>query len=408
MAAVAIARRIPSVRVVRLDTGEIDEVDDAIGTTRPSIRTFHAEVGIDDAEIVARTGSGYCAGTQVSGWTGAGYFRGHGGYGNAVGGVPFHLLWIRAQRCGDVAPFDSFAGSESGLQLNLPKYSQALRALGRVAGVEEIHGAFPVVEASAEESEIRTLRLSDGRELSAELYVDATGRAATIRRQLPYRWIDWRGALPVDRLLIREQTVPSSDDRLIALPAGWRYHGVSGVASAHRSDTPDGSTIAFEQGRLENAWHGNCVAIGSAALTLEPTAATNLHAVCRHIERLIACWPGRECHATPAEIAYFNRRTALESDCLRDFVQLPYLLNDRTESFWRAAAAGPVSPELQRTLALFRERGRLPTRDEDGFARDEWIATLIGQGVLPRRTDALADEIPLDVIRRLTGANHES
>ena len=93
---------------------------------------------------------------------------------------------------------------------------------------------------------------------------------------------------------------------------------------------------------------------------------------------------------------------------MRDFVQLPYLLNQRTESFWRAAATGPVSPELKRTLALFRERGRLPTREEDGFARDEWAATLIGMGILPRRADALADEIPVDLIRRVLGANHES
>jgi len=52
----------------------------------------------------------------------------------------------------------------------------------------------------------------------------------------------------------------------------------------------------------------------SAAVSLEPSAATSLHAVCRHLDRLIACWPGHDSRATPAEIAYFNRRTALGSD----------------------------------------------------------------------------------------------
>jgi tryptophan halogenase len=79
---------------------------------------------------------------------------------------------------------------------------------------------------------------------------------------------------------------------------------------------------------------------------------------------------------------------------MRDFVQLPYLLTHRPEAFWRDAANGPVSPELGRDLALFRERGRLVTHDEDAFERDEWLASLIGLGVRPRRTDPLADVIP--------------
>jgi tryptophan halogenase len=142
------------------------------------------------------------------------------------------------------------------------------------------------------------------------------------------------------------------------------------------------------------------VAIGAAAVTIEPSAATGLHLVCRHIERLIAYWPGRDCTATPVEVAVFNRRMALEAGRIRDFTQLPYLLTQRPEAFWRNAASGPVSQELARDLALFRERGRLATHDEDAFERDEWLANLIGLGVWPRRTDPLADTIPRDLAER--------
>ena len=140
-------------------------------------------------------------------------------------------------------------------------------------------------------------------------------------------------------------------------------------------------------------WSGNCVAIGAAAMTLEPSGSTGLHVICRHIERLIALWPGRDCKPAPVEIAVFNRRAAREAQRMRDFVQLPYLLTSRSEGFWQAARNAGPPPELERDLALFREQGRLAIHDEDPFERDEWLSILIGLGVLPKRTDALAEAI---------------
>ncbi|WP_262984847.1 tryptophan 7-halogenase [Sphingomonas daechungensis] len=44
-------------------------------------------------------------------------------------------------------------------------------------------------------------------------------------------------------------------------------------------------------------------------------------------------------------------------------------------------------------MTQFRERGRLPFYEEETFARDSWAAVLIGQGVFPRRSDPLLDEM---------------
>jgi tryptophan halogenase len=315
-------------------------------------------------------------------------------------------------------PASPFAALDYGLQLHLPAYRQALRALGRAAGVEEAVGRIETAERSAAGSSITTLRLDDGRRLTADLFVDASGRAAIVRGQLPSTWIDWSAALPLDRLIVARDSadrVPPPNDRLLALPAGWAFEArtpggtvhLLGYASAHLSDAhahralhshtgceAQDPPLRLRQGRLSEPWAGNCVAIGAAAVALEPSAATGLHLVCRHIERLIAYWPGRDCTPAPVEIAVFNRRMALEAERMRDFVQLPYLLARREEAFWQVAANGPVSTELTRDLALFRERGWLAVHDEDGFERDEWLANLIGLGVRPRRTDPLADEIP--------------
>jgi tryptophan 7-halogenase len=424
MAAVSLARRLPDVHVVRLDTGITDPVDDLIGACRPSIRTFHAALGIDEADVIARTRANYRLGTALSGWADREVFRGHGMYGEPLSGVAFHHLWLRAQ---GVEPYESFsinaslaargrfappssvpgsplAGLDYGLQLDLPAYGQALRSLGRVAGVEEVQGAIASVQRTEDGSGIGALQLTDGRDLTADSYVDADGRGAIVRRSLASKWVDWSDALLVDRLCVVRKEMPAHlvQDSVIASESGWRYESAAAQAwaysSAHRNDRS--GAIAFRQGRLEDPWGGNCIAIGSAAVSLEPSAATGLHTVCRHIERLIGCWPGHASHATEVEVAFYNRRTALEADRMRDFVQLPYLLNERPEPFWRAAAAGPVSAQLARDLALFRERGRLAIHDEDGFERDEWIASLIGFGIRPRHIDALAQELPVTRIQQ--------
>ena len=75
----------------------------------------------------------------------------------------------------------------------------------------------------------------------------------------------------------------------------------------------------------------------------------------------------------------------------------------RDEPFWQDAAAAEPPPSLAHSLALFEERGRLPYYEEETFSRDSWAAVLIGQGVIPRRTDPLADSLPLDRVRHELG-----
>jgi tryptophan halogenase len=452
MAAVAIARRLPGVRVIRLDGLDGgDALEDWLGAARPSIRSFHHLLGIDEAEIVGRTQSAYRLGTSVRDWGDSPYFRGHGHYGNALPGVPFHQLWLHCARTTGAAAavtspagtgaaaYDSFsvaavlasksrfalpasdpasplAALDYGLQLYLPAYRQALQALGQAAGVQEIVARIRATELSPDGSTLTALELDDGQRLTADLFVDASGRRALVRSQLPFAWVDWSATLPVDRLMVASQPsdrVPPPNDELFAWSAGWRYEARTpgstahclGYSSLHLNDTEahralgdatgciaQDPPVVLRQGRLSEPWKGNCVAIGAAAVALEPAAATGLHLVCRHIERLIGCWPGYDCKPTAAERAFFNRRTAMEAERMRDFVQLPYLLSMRPEPFWRAAGAAPASAELTRDLALFRERGRSGVQDEDSFEPDEWLANLIGLGVRPRRIDTLAEE----------------
>jgi tryptophan halogenase len=159
-------------------------------------------------------------------------------------------------------------------------------------------------------------------------------------------------------------------------------------SSAHAAQ--DGVRLA--QGRISQPWLANCVAIGDAAVRVEPLEWTNLHLAHSAMDRLVAMMPDRD--FSPVELWDYNRQAAAEADRVRDFLALHYVASQRPEPFWRDAAAAEPPASLAHTLALFRERGRLPFYEEETFARDSWLAVLLGQGLLPRAADPLIDIVP--------------
>jgi tryptophan halogenase len=190
-----------------------------------------------------------------------------------------------------------------------------------------------------------------------------------------------------------------------AVPIGWRWRGSSpdrasiGVAfsSAHAREedlagtgvADAGDPITLRQGRWDDFWVGNCVAVGDAAASVEPLEWTNLHLAHSQIDRIVAMLPGKDCAAV--ELGEFNRQCAAEADRVRDFLCLHYVGSQRSEPFWKDAASIAPPDSLAHTLSQFAQRGRLPYYEEETFARDSWLAVLLGQGFEPLRVDPLAD-----------------
>jgi tryptophan halogenase len=227
-------------------------------------------------------------------------------------------------------------------------------------------------------------------------------------------WSDW---LLCDRLIFGEAPPafdPSPLAAVTAHPGGWHWRAQSAVrtmlgvaySSRHLADDqaaqllrmhPDarcGEPVTLRQGRWAEPWRGNCVAVGDAAVAVEPLEWTNLHLAHSAIDRIIAMMPDSEC--APIELAEYSRQSIAEADRVRDFLLLHYLATDRQDPFWREAAAVEPPASLAHTLSLFRERGRLPFYEEETFTRDSWLAVLLGQGVRPRRVDPLVETTPAE------------
>ena len=432
-AAAALRRLAPFLEVTVLATSPApDALADRITCTLPSLLGFHGDLGIGEGDAVVRTGSGYRLGTSFAGWA-AGlpeYVHAYGRYGHAFGPTSFHLHWLRAARDGSVAPFDAFspaaalaraggftppaaespfADHEYGLTLDMPRYAAMMRAFALHVGVREIRGEIADV-AVDDRGFLRSVVLADGRTVAADLFVDATGPAALLRGAIDDARDDWSAWLPCDRLLLADGAAsePPVLTPVTAHPAGWRWNGgtQSGIAytSAHLSDgkaermlrnaaaATAGEPIAIRPGTRRAAWRANCVAIGDAATQIEPLEWCNLHLALSAVDRLIAMLPGRE--ATPVETADFNRQGLAEAERVRDFLAMHYRIARRDDPMWRAVAAADPPASLAHTLDQFAERGRLPFYEEETFARDSWLAVLIGQGFRPRRIDPLVEAVP--------------
>lgn len=454
-AAAAIRMRIPGATVTIVAVPPSAEaLADRIGSTLPSAVAFHSDIGLNEADLLARTGSGFRLGTLYEDWAEdlPPYLHSYGEHGRSLGPGAFHHHWLRARRSGAVPSFGSLSPAaamalagrfvhpsddpasplstfEYGLQLNLPRYRDYMRAYALHLGVVERAASIRGADLRTKDGFVDRLLLDDGSEVRGDLYIDCTGPAAIVHSTLDPSFEDWGHWLACDRILIGDAAAPRDlppFGKSIAIAAGWRWEATSPAGTSHglvyasehlsdskaerlfRSNSAAAAAeapVKIRQGRRPHAWLRNCVAIGDAAVAVEPLESVNLHLVHSELDRLIAMLPDRD--FAPVELAEYNRQSAAEADRVRDFLVLHYLTARRSKhDFWRAAASAAPPQSLAHTLELFRDRGTLPFYEEETFPRDSWLAVLIGQGVMPRRTDPVAEAVPAAAAgRAIAGMN---
>ena len=397
-AAAAFAQRLPGVRVTVVEDAHAPpQLCDLFGAALPTASEFHADLRLDEAKVVAASGGLFRLGTRFEGWSSAGgYIHAYGEFGQATGAAAFHHLWLLHEEgaFGDtnsaatLAAAGRFATGDThqhGLTLDPTRYTALMRAHALAAGVTAIAGhAQPMVRNG------RVALRVDGVGIDADVIADTRGHIADA---LAPTWELWSRWLPCNRAALTYTAAPTGNppltDTARAGAAGWTLTAPARAATLSATIAADGfGTIGFTQGRRITPWTGNVVAVGEAAVVVEPLEGGNLHVVHAHIDRVIASLPARDMQ--PVELADYNRQTADEANRLRDFLALHYHAQDRPEPFWRDLAATAPPDSLARDLMLFRERGRFPVHDGETFARDSWLAVLIGQGVRPRRADPLA------------------
>ncbi|XQA78156.1 tryptophan halogenase family protein [Xanthomonas sacchari] len=448
MAAAALARVLgPDYRITLIESEQIGIV--GVGeATVPHIKAFNNLLGINEAEFVRHTQGSFKLGIEFADWQrpGTSYVHGFGTeIGHPLGLLPFQQYWFKQALAGKARPLgaytlntvaakrDRFMTSATDVPPNSPLaniayayhfdaalYAGFLRRYAEQRGVTRREGIVEEVQLHPESGDVLSVRLASGEAIAGDLFIDCSGfRGLLIEQALHTGYHDFSHWLPCDRALAvpcAKVGPPTPYTRATARAAGWQWriplqHRTGNgyvYCSAHISDDEaaatllanlDGPALAdprplrFVTGRRKQVWNRNVVALGLASGFMEPLESTSIHLVQSGISKLLELFP-RE-GISPVLVRRYNERIAFEFDRIRDFLLLHYHATERDDSaFWRHCRSMPITPELQETLALFRDSGRFYRNGDEMFAEISWVQVMVGQGILPRAYHPLVDQVP--------------
>jgi tryptophan halogenase len=408
-AAAAFARALPKLAITVVETPpDPAALADRLPGSTSSIHRFHASVGLDEQALVRAGAAVPRLGLRFENWPAGSepWYHVDGEHGAPAGKTPFHQLWARARREGRAEAWHRYAAAgvlaEAGkfvhpqpgtplaafdyaLRLEPERYRALLAAHADRLRVTRIAGSFGSVEMRADGG-VAALVLADGRHVASDLFIDASGPVAPLAAAVSDGFDDWNAVLPYDRVEIGEAPLSAADpnDTILGGTQGWQFVApfpgktFLGRVNASSGEADDAS-IAIRPGRRRTPWVRNMLALGDAAVALDPLHWPNLHLAHSSIARAIELLPGRDCH--PVETAEYNRRARIEAEQMRDFQALHYL---------RAGVALETPDSLARVLDQFERRGRFVHQDEDSLLEEIWISALLGLGVVPRAIDPLA------------------
>jgi tryptophan halogenase len=449
MCAAALARLIAhaGVSITLIESDEIGTV--GVGeATIPMLKQFNRMLGIDEDDFMRNTQATFKLGIEFVDWKniGSSYIHPFGKFGMDAQAIKFHQLWLRLSRhpetaalVGDISeysvatqaalmerftrpsgPANSLLSSYNyAFHMDAGLYAKYLRNYSEALGVVRIEGKISTVTQREPDDFIESVTLENGQVVNGELFIDCSGfRGLLIEQTLKTGYEHWGHWLPCNSAVAipSENTKPPVPyTRASADKAGWRWriplqHRVgngyvycsdfisNADAESRLLESLDGAPltqprlIKFETGRRKKSWNKNCIALGLAGGFIEPLESTSIHLVQSGISTLLALFPDRG--FSQVEIDEYNRITNAEYELIRDFIILHYKATERDDSpFWLRCRDMDIPESLHAKMELFHSHGRVMNWPEDLFKDDNWIAVLLGQGVIPHAYDPLADSL---------------
>jgi tryptophan halogenase len=319
-----------------------------------------------------------------------------------------------------------------GIHLDTAALAGTLQRNAEAMGIRRIDADIADMERD-ESGTFTAALLADGTHIDGDLFVDCSGDEERVLRHCDDNgWESWEDWLPTDRFVtatIDADAAVAPYSLAQAFHAGWLQYVPTrkcasvtvfyrdGVASHAEAEdllsqfagvevtSSESGASAF--GRRSVFWRDNCIALGSAAVQIDPIGSTNLTLLQRAIASLLQLLPGEQ--RARAEADEFNRRMQTLYNRARDFAFLHYKLNGRNgETFWDGCREIAATDSLDYLVKLYRNLGRIVLCDEEPFDESCWVNLFDEHGITPRQGSRVADgmrpEVLADHLERMRAA----
>ena len=452
MAAAALTRILPhpDIKITLIESETIGTI--GVGeATIPHIKYFNELLGLNEDDFVKKTNATFKLGIEFVDWDQIGrqYIHPFGEYGLDMEGVRFHHFWLRHKALGHKDSIDDYnlqiLAARAGkfqrpvniansplskiayaFHFDATLYAKFMRKFAEARGVKRIEGKVVEVEQNAESGFVENLKLEDGRNITGEFFIDCTGFfGLLIEKTLKSGFDDWADVLPCNRAVTvgsEKISDPIPYTRSTAKAAGWQWRiplqsrtGNGYVYCAEHIDdetaaqtlldgldsppTGEPRFIKFKTGIRKEPWKKNVLSLGLAGGFMEPLESTSIHLIQTAIARLMTHFPDRD--FGQEGIDYFNQRTRLEFEQIRDFLVLHYCVTEREDTpFWQYCKNMTIPDTLKQRIDLFRNNARLYRHDNELFSEISWFAVMHGQNLHPTHYHPNVNLMPEDELER--------
>ena len=353
---------------------------------------------LDEAEFIAESNAVFKLGATFQDWPRVGHTY-HTPYNDAqdIHGIDHMRIWALANgksthksMLADLMLTGSspYVKNITSLQTRAYNFDQAmaaayLKSKAKQGNIDYMQGTIKQIVKN-DNGTIKSVILADGQELVYDFYVDSSGPAKLLAKEMGLKFISWKKYSLVDSAinfplpLAPDEPIPTSV-RAIAKRNGWQWktptfdrYGAGYVFSSQfttaqgaleeiQETLPEVKSyikeIKFEPGYLEKCLEKNVLVVGMASGFLEPLEGTSIH---RAIENLIAFL--KDYFMTHVDFADDKMSKSFNKFCTHgwhealNWVTIHYQNCRQDTDYWRAVAALPKPDIVEELIELWKYR----------------------------------------------------
>ncbi len=409
--------------------------------TIPPIILLLDYLELDRKDFLEKVNGTFKYGIHFENWSNIGekYMHSFGAMGTPLNSIPFTQLWLANVSQNNLSHFNDYSASAIAayagkfhppvarpkgaspnhfFPLNSLQYAyhfdaallvSVLKEYALAKGVKRTIGTVESIHNADHSDDIETIRLSNGEEITADLFVDCSGMRGLFNKQhFQCEFNDWSHYLPCNSAIAMQtkiDTPPMPYTKSIAMDAGWRWQiplrnrlgngyvysdefisdekaeaDLCSALSEHEI-VAEPRRLKFKTGCLTQPWFRNSVAIGLSSGFFEPLESTSIHLVHKYAILLKdALLSDKQTKQLRKD---FNTSFMEDALAIRDFLVAHYCITDRQDTeFWRHCRSMNIPQSLQDILIEFKQTASISLRENNLFSYDSWLMLLTGQKYL--------------------------